>query len=259
MLNGLPVKFKEYLAFGDAFSGDLYPALDAGATSVAVALERLPFAGDIAPLGAASLLYRNDDARWPEFSGADLSTINPDLKFRSLVQDAATIGDVFGEQLAMVVESDAPTLVTLTVGAVEVTSLLVRRPAVGITRNAAGDIADAYEFLVDAIRRLRPNAMIVLSTVCDPSDGTAMLPGLEFDDKPVRLEAMAVVNTRIRQLAAGTTGAVLADLHARFLGHGMEVEEKDRWYWRRSPLEPNARGASEIRRAWLEALHHEDA
>lgn len=251
--------FHEYLAFGDAFSGDLYPALDAGATSVAVALERVPSAGDIAPLGAASLFYRNDDARWPDFAGADLLSLYPDLKFRSLVEDGATIGDVFGEQLATVAESDAPTLVTLTVGAIEVTSLLVRRPAAAITRHAATDVADAYEFLIDAIRRVRPTATLLLTTVCDPSDGTALLPGLEFDAKPVRLEAMAIVNDRIRQLAAGTLGAKLADLHARFLGHGMEVEEKDRWYWRRSPLEPNATGASEIRRAWLEALHLEDA
>jgi hypothetical protein len=34
----------------------------------------------------------------------------------------------------------------------------------------------------------------------------------------------------------------------------VSVAEEDRWYWRRSLLEPNARGASEIRRVWLEAL-----
>jgi hypothetical protein len=30
--------------------------------------------------------------------------------------------------------------------------------------------------------------------------------------------------------------------------------EPDRWYWKRSWIEPNARGASEIRRLWLDAL-----
>jgi hypothetical protein len=30
--------------------------------------------------------------------------------------------------------------------------------------------------------------------------------------------------------------------------------EEERWYWRRSLLEPNARGASEIRRVWIDAL-----
>jgi hypothetical protein len=30
--------------------------------------------------------------------------------------------------------------------------------------------------------------------------------------------------------------------------------DRDRWYWRRNMIEPNARGASEMRRVWLEAL-----
>lgn len=251
--------FEEYLALGDSFSGDLYPALDAGATSVAVALEREPGAGDVAPLGAASLLYANDDARWPDFAGRDLRTIRPDIVFHKLVEEGASIGDLFGGPLATLGESGARTLVTLTAGATELMSLLVRRPSATIVRQAAGDIADAYEFLVDAIRRLRPDAVLLLATVCDPSDGTALMPGVDAEKKPVPLEALALVNERVRALAAGTPGARLADLHAHFLGHGVGAEAKDRWYWRRSPLEPNAMGASEVRRVWLDALAGGDA
>jgi hypothetical protein len=54
--------FSHYVALGDSMSMDLYPALDAGETDVAVALERNPSAGNVAPLGAASLLYHNDEA-----------------------------------------------------------------------------------------------------------------------------------------------------------------------------------------------------
>ncbi len=251
--------FEEYLAFGDSFSGDLYPALDAGATSVAVALERETGAGDIAPLGAASLLHANDDARWPEFAGRDLKTVRPDIAFRRLVEEGASIGDLFGEQMATVEESDVRALVTLTAGATEVMSLLVRRPTAEIVRQAAGDIADAYEFLVDAIRRLRPNAVLLLATLCDPSDGSALMPGVDAEKKPVRLEGLALVNDRIRELASRTPGVRLADLHAHFLGHGVAAEQKDRWYWRRSPLEPNAMGASEVRRVWLDVLQPDDA
>ncbi len=246
--------FREYVALGDSFSGDLYPALDAGATDVAVALERTGRAGDLAPLGAASLLYRNDDARWPEFAGRDLATAHPGIAFRSFVEDAATIGDVFGEQLSGLEESDASTLVTLTAGANDVMSLLVRRPPPAVVRQAARDIAEAYEFLVDAIRRARPAATILAATVCDPSDGSALMPGVDAPRKPVPLEALTAVNARIRAVAAGTPGVRLADLHARFLGHGANAETKDRWYWRRSPHDPTARGASEVRRAWLDAL-----
>ena len=58
--------FASYIALGDSMSIDLYPALDLGETDVAVSLERHPAAGRIAPLGAASLLHRNDEAHWPE-------------------------------------------------------------------------------------------------------------------------------------------------------------------------------------------------
>jgi hypothetical protein len=47
---------------------------------------------------------------------------------------------------------------------------------------------------------------------------------------------------------------VLADVHRHFLGHGVTAPEDQRWYWRRNLIEPNARGASEIRRVWWEAL-----
>jgi hypothetical protein len=52
----------------------------------------------------------------------------------------------------------------------------------------------------------------------------------------------------------GTPRVVLADVHARFMGHGVSVPEADRWYWRRSLIEPNARGAHEIRQLWLETI-----
>jgi len=248
------VDFDEYLAFGDSFSGDLYPALDAGATSVAVALERERRAGDVAPLGAASLLYHNDHEHWPEFAGLDLATVRPDASFHPLFEDGATIGDVFGEQLSQIEASDARALVTLTIGGNEVISLLVRRPKPSIVRQAATDIAEAYEFLVDAIRRARPDATLILSTLCDPSDGTALMPGVDAPKTPVPLEGLAIVNDRIRQIAKGTPMVRLADLHAHFMGHGASASAAYRWYWRRSPLDPNARGASEVRRCWLTAL-----
>jgi len=68
------------------------------------------------------------------------------------------------------------------------------------------------------------------------------------------IDVLDVLNDRIRLLASGTPGAALADVHAHFLGHGASVPEADRWYWRRSLVEPNAVGASEIRRVWRDAL-----
>ena len=51
----------------------------------------------------------------------------------------------------------------------------------------------------------------------------------------------------------GTT-YMAPDVHRHFLGRGVTAAEGDRWYWRRNLIEPNARGASEIRRVWWALL-----
>jgi hypothetical protein len=91
----------------------------------------------------------------------------------------------------------------------------------------------------------------VLTTVYDPTDGTGMLPGLEGYGR-LPLEYLDRFNDHVRAIATASARTELADVHRHFLGHGVAAPETDRWYWKRSMIEPNARGASEIRRVWLE-------
>ena len=248
----LPVR---YIALGDSMSIDLYPALDAGEIDVAVALERVSTAGRVAALGAASLLYENSDDHWPDDSGNDLSSMFPGIEFVNLATDGATIGEVFGEQLPQLEDSADPLLITLTIGGNDLLSAFGNRPRKELLARIAADVAEAYDFLVDLIRGRFPNATIILTTVYDPSDGLARIPGV-FDDVPeLPIHVLDQLNDHIRVLAGGTPNVLLADVHRHFLGHGMSAEEADRWYWRRSLIEPNARGASEIRRVWLDALN----
>jgi lysophospholipase L1-like esterase len=247
-----------YVALGDSMSIDLYPALDAGEIDVAVALERRTDAGTVAPLGSASLLVRNDDARWPEFAGRDLASRWPRVAVQNLTSDGATIGDVFGEQLPQLDESDEDTLITLTVGGNDLLSAFANRPRASLLEAIARDVAEAYEFLLDAVRRTRPNGLVVLSTIYDPSDRLGRIPGVLEDAGVLPLEILDGMNDHIRRLAAGTPNTALADLHARFLGHGASAPEADRWYWRRSLIEPNLAGAHEIRRAWRDAIDEEE-
>ena len=151
--------FTAYVALGDSMSIDLYPALDAGETDVAVALERVADAGVVAPLGAASLLHHNDDARWPDEQGADLVSYFPDISFQNLAADGATIGDVFGEQMPQVEESADRTLITITAGGNDLLSAFANRPRRSLLESIARDVAEAYEFLLDSVRRARPNAL----------------------------------------------------------------------------------------------------
>lgn len=48
---------------------------------------------------------------------------------------------------------------------------------------------------------------------------------------------------------------MLADVNQHFLEHGLNASSLEEfWYWKPSPIEPGARGASKIRRVWLESL-----
>src|SRR4051812_14264952 len=220
--------FREYVAIGDSLSIDLYPALDAGKTDVSVALERVEGAGTIAPVGPASLFYQNHDETQPDEAGNDLSSIFPGIRFRRLATDGATIGDVFGEQLAQLGESDAETLITLTIGSEDLFSAFSRAPKKSLMEQIASDLSEAYDLLVSAIRAARPNSLLILTTVLDPSDRTGRVHGV-LDDNPINLTALDAYNANIRRLGAGTADVVLADAYGTFLGHGATQPEEHRW------------------------------
>ena len=233
---------------------DLYPALDAGETDVAVALEWDSAAGEVAPLGAASLLHRNVDSAYPEFASNDLVSRWPDIGGLNLAEDGATIGDVFGTQLTQLTESEEPTLITLSIGGNDLLSAFANRHVTELLSRIVHDVGEGYEFLLESIRRARPQSSIIVTTVYDPSDGTRRVPGLFDGAGPLPIEALHDLNARIAALGRSTKDCAVADVHAHFLGHGATARPEDRWYWKRSWIEPSAVGASEIRRVWLDAL-----
>lgn len=253
------IEFTRYVALGDSVSIDLYPALDAGEVDVAVALERDPTAGRVAPLGAASLLYRNDNDRWPEFTADDLVSRYPGIEFQNLAADGATIGEVFGEQIPMLGESDEATLVTLTIGGNDLLSAYGGRARRSLLERIERDIAEAYDFLLDSLRANLAAGMIVIATVYDPSDRSGRIPGVYDEAGPLPLEVLDRFNEHVRALGTGTPRTLLADVHAHFLGHGVSAAASDQWYWRRSLIEPNAKGAHQVRSVWLDALRRSGA
>jgi lysophospholipase L1-like esterase len=248
------MSFRRYIALGDSMSIDLYAALDLGETDVAVALERDPSVGRVAPLGAASLLFRNDETHWPEEIGRDLSSQYPGITFQKLAVSGATIGDVFGEQLSQIDPTDDRTLVTLTLGGEDLFSAFSARPKRALLDRIVTDLIEAYDLLLESIRTTLPNSLILLTTACDPSDRIGRIPGILEDVGKLPLSAMDRLNVHLREAAAQEKGIALADAYLAFLGHGASDDEPQRWYWRRAPLELNARGAHELRLVWIEAL-----
>lgn len=236
--------FTLYVALGDSMSTDHYPTCDVRDLDLPPA--RLD------PLGAAALLHRNDDLRWPEFRGLDLVHSAPAVDFLNLAEDGAMIDDVRTEELARLGRDsrDPRILLTVTAGGNDLLDALASGMALD---RAVARIERRYTDLVETVREELPRAALVLATVYDPSDGTGRLAGVEGLG-PLPLEYLDRFNDHVRETARGTRGAALADVHRHFLGHGVSAPESGRWYWRRNPIEPNARGASEIRRVWWETL-----
>jgi lysophospholipase L1-like esterase len=236
------MSFSLYVALGDSMSTDHYPTCDVRS------LDAPPLRLD--PLGAAALLHTNEDVRWPEFRGRDLGRLNPHIEFLNLAEDGAMIDDVATEELARLGhDSDDPEiLLTLTAGGNDLLDALATGRSL---EREVRVIERRFTDLVATVREELPAATLVLTTVYDPTDGTGRLPGFEGR---LPIEYLERFNDGVRAAADDGDHILLADVHHHFLGHGMKVKEPERWYWSRNPIEPNARGASEIRRVWLEAV-----
>jgi lysophospholipase L1-like esterase len=247
-------RLRHYVALGDSISIDLYPALDLAGTS-AIATSEL-----VRGLGAASLLFENDDVRWPEFRGRDLASLLPGISFRNahafstpashptdnFTADGATTEGTLREQVSRVEPSPEPTLLTVTVGGNDLLLILHDAGA-----DPVPDMVARLRAIVAGVLERRPNATLLLGTVYDPTDGTS---DLGEGPMPSQARWLAEYNAAVRRLVRETPGALLADIHARFLGQGLTAPEPERWYWSELIFEPNARGASEVRRLWLECL-----
>lgn len=236
-----------YVALGDSMSIDLYPRLELQALG-RIGPEEVP------GVGAASLLERNDDGLWPEFRGRDLRSLRPGLERLDLCVDGAVIRDVLERQLPLVPAEvgGSAELVTLTAGGNDLLGGVFDGLA-GLERRTDEAIR-AYRALVNRVVERFPEATVLLTTVYDPTDGSGMLPGLSQELGRLPIELLDRFNDAVRDHARRHPRARLADAHRHFLGHGVAASGEDFWYWQPNPIEPGARGASEIRRLWLDAL-----
>jgi lysophospholipase L1-like esterase len=213
--------------------------------------------------GAASLLWRNRDRDFPAWAGRDLTTRDPTAVLAVLASDGATSTTVAHQQLERLARLElTPTLATVTMGG---NDLLAAYGDHRAARRAIGTVVDNGRLVLAGLRALMgPEAPIVVATVYDPSDGTGDAGRLSLPPWPEALELLAELNRALRALAQEHQ-ALVADLHARFLGHGLAAGDPtqpsarppDRDLWYCGLIEPNAWGASEIRAAFWDALAFE--
>jgi lysophospholipase L1-like esterase len=229
-----------YVALGDSISIDVY----AGGPG----------------RGGASLLARNRDHDFPDWRGHDLATTRPELGFGLLATDGATTASLLDVQLPRLESSNVvPRIVTLTVGGNDVLG------AYGDTHRALEIVGVVRARVGRALERLRAlvpaGDPVIVGTVYDPSDGTGEAWRVGLPPWPDVVDVLAELNAALRALA-GQHGAVVADIHGRFLGHGLqagnpgqgEARPASRALWYCHIIEPNAWGADAVRGAFWAAL-----
>jgi hypothetical protein len=94
---------------------------------------------------------------------------------------------------------------------------------------------------------------LVLTTLPDPTDGLGVFTD-ERDGVAVPASVLLAFNALLRERGSTLSGTLVAEAHTAFHGHGLTAPESERWFWRRSPHEPSALGASGLRECWMRTL-----
>jgi hypothetical protein len=176
--------------------------------------------------GAASLVYRNLDRDFSEFQGRDLAS-RGDNDFVNLTKSGYQLPDVEKSLLGLQ-DNVAVHWLLLSVGGNDL---------------LAGDshperFERDYAAFVTGLRERFPYARLAIVNAYDPTDGTGLVESSRargLEPRPQLLEGLEWLNGVIARQAQ----LALVDIYSHFRGH-------PDWFQR--DIEPNGKGASEVRR-----------
>ncbi len=177
------------------------------------------------------LIVRNDDSRFPEFRGQDLSSRQPTrLDHRAV--DGATVEGLPRQVRDMQVADQGIALITI--GGNDLLRGLIRDTGPGIA---------AFAQALDRFVRELPIRPVLLGNVYDPTFGNDARNFLNVEPAIGRANHQRL-NDAIAEVA-GRHGT-LVDLHGHFLTGDPT--------WFTATIEPSLQGASEVRRCFLRHL-----
>ena len=178
------------------------------------------------------LIVRNDDRLFPSFKGRDLASRGrARLEHRAV--DGATV-DGLPRQAAGLGHPAGASVAHVTIGGNDLLRGLARDDGTGV---------NAFANALDRFLRALPIRPVLLATVYDPTFGDDARNFLGIDAKIARANHRRV-NDAIARLAR--QHGRLVDLHAHF--------QRGDPSWFVHTIEPSLTGASEVRRAFLDAL-----
>lgn len=230
----------------------------------------------------ASLFEKNDDAIFPEFAGKDLRTRKKDVEVvrldrggdsyqgiaANLKSLCTCVGDACKKKSDACLDSASakPTLLIVELGVNDLIAGALRLLSDGDLRADPAPLVSDFRRAVRTVLKItndkayfsRP-PLVYVTNVYDPSDGQGdivaiatkilPLPGAASEVTPeMVLTLIDAVNTIVDEEAAAI-GASVIDVHGAFLGHGLHHDDADDpTTWIRGFIDPNLRGAHELRR-----------
>lgn len=206
--------------------------------------------------GGASLLFRNRDDDFPEWAGRDLRSAGFD-RMLMLAADGAIAEDVEVQVDRLVYSGLSPDVMTVTFAGNDLMGVITGWKTVEQTMT---EVAKRGAAFLGRLRQNFPQAQVIVGTIYDPTDGTAR-SGDWLPEWPEGVSVLAEFNSLLKRLA-NDEGYAVADIHGRFLGHGVTVGDigqpdarpADRALFYTRAIEPNAWGASEVRAAFWDAV-----
>lgn len=223
--------FSSFIALGDSIISDDYPGPN---------------------LGSAVLLYRNDRHFFPDFEGRDLRSRNPELRFENRALTGSRVPDVL-EVLRALKGENTSTLVVLSVGGNDLLQGFAEgRPVPDVLKEISANLTQ----VLNRLKVTFPKLTLRLLNAYDPTDGTGTFQsGRTLPQGP---QALAEFNRMLAEKA----GPDLVDIHHHFLGHGLRHKDptfesycaEDPSGWFKMDIEPNNRGAHEVRRCLWKSL-----
>ncbi|MEO7095377.1 MAG: SGNH/GDSL hydrolase family protein [Polyangiales bacterium] len=214
-----------------------------------------------------SLLMKNDDTKWPDYKGQDLTTKYGAIKLEKHSKGGSTAVNLDSQVAALPKTLEGPVLVTITIGGNDVQAAL---PTV---LGGGSDDAKRTQFqgyIQTALDELTApgrfgegvQVRVILANIYDPSDGTGNFTfatgtkcGGALGFWPAGKETKSILDKWEDAMAVEAVKhpeVVYADLRARFDGHGVP-STTETWFVK-DCIHPNSAGHTQVRGLMWEAV-----